>query len=88
MRVSEMLGGRGEFKLDEWVHGEAWRDDPARGLFVIVERGFVGLVPRAEPHGLSRGDAGRFRVTNILADGKIELSLRGLAHEELAGDAE
>jgi hypothetical protein len=88
MRVSEMLRDRGEFTLDEWVHGEALRDDPARGLFVIVERAFVGLVPRTEPHGLSRGDAGKFRVTNVLADGKIELSLRGLAHDELAGDAE
>ncbi len=88
MRISEMLRERGEFTLDEWVHGEALRDDPAHGLFVIVERGFVGLVPRTEPHGLSRGDARKFRVTNVLADGKIELSLRGLAHEELAGDAQ
>ena len=28
-----------------------------------------------------------FRVTNILPDGKIELSLRGFAHEELENDA-
>jgi hypothetical protein len=88
MRISEMLRDRGKFTLDEWVQGEAWRDDPARGLFVIVERRFVGLVPRVEPHDLARGDAGKFRVTNVLPDGKIELSLRGLAHEELAGDAE
>ena len=88
MRVSEMLRDQGEFKLDEWVDGEALRDDPAHGLFVIVERAFVGLVPRTEPHGLSRGDAGKFRVANELPDGKIELSLRGLAHEELATDAE
>ena len=89
MRVTEMLGqGRVEWKLDEWVDGEAWRNDPDIGLFVIVERAFVGLVPKDEPHGLSRGEAARFRVSNVLPDGKIELSLRGHAHEELAGDAE
>lgn len=88
MRVSEMLtGAKAEWKLDEWVEGEAWRNDPSIGLFVIVERGYVGLVPASEPHGLSRGEAAKFRVTNILPDGRIELSLRGHAHEELAKDA-
>ena len=91
MRVSEMLRSGAEdveWKEDEWVEGEAWRYEPEIGLFVIVERRFVGLVPRAEPHSLSRGEAARFRVTNVLPDGKIELSLRGHAHEELAGDAD
>ncbi len=91
MRVSEMLRSGGtdvEWKEDEWVEGEAWRYEPEIGVFVIVERLFIGLVPRTEPQSLSRGEAARFRVTNVLSDGKIELSLRGHAHEELAGDAE
>ena len=90
MRVSEMLSSGGtdvEWKEDEWVEGEAWRNEPEIGLFVIVERAFVGLVPSSEPHSLSRGEAARFRVTNVLHDGKIELSLRRHAHEELADDA-
>jgi len=92
MKISEMLGGpagadKVEWKLDEWVEGEAWRKEPGIGLFVIVEKGFVGLLPDSEPHSLSRGEAARFRVTNVLPDGKIELSLRGHAHEEIAGDA-
>jgi uncharacterized protein len=90
MKVSEILDrGRhdAEWKEDEWVEGEAWRNDPEIGLFVIVERAFVGLVPAAEPHALTRGQAARFRVTNILRDGRIELSLRKHAHEELADDA-
>ncbi|HEY3356351.1 MAG TPA: S1-like domain-containing RNA-binding protein [Polyangia bacterium] len=88
MRVAEMLDlTRAPFKRDEWVLGEAWRDDPAIGLFVIVKRRFVGLVPASAPHDLPRGEAARFRVTTVLPDGKIELSLRGHAHEELATDA-
>jgi predicted RNA-binding protein (virulence factor B family) len=89
MRVTEMLAKSDptlEWTLDEWVDGEAWRNDPDIGLFVIVERVFVGLVPKSEPHALSRGSAGRFRISNVLPDGKIELSLRAHAHEELAGD--
>jgi len=89
MRVTEMLRGQSrKFEQDEWVSGEAWRWDDQIGLFVIVERSVVGLVPVQEPHGLSRGEAGEFRVTNVLPDGKLELSRRGFAHEELADDAQ
>lgn len=88
MRVSEMLAQCGDFELDEWVAGEAWRKDPELGIFVILEQRFVGRVPANEPSPLQRGEAARFRVANILADGKVELSLRGHAHEELDADAE
>jgi predicted RNA-binding protein (virulence factor B family) len=33
------------------------------------------------------GQAARFRVSNLFDDGKMELSLRGQAHLEIAGDA-
>jgi predicted RNA-binding protein (virulence factor B family) len=89
MRVAEMLSTDGtDFDLDEWVEGEAWRNEPEIGLFVIVERRFVALLPSSEPHQLSRGQAARFRVTSRHSDGKFELSLRAHAHEELAGDAD
>ena len=88
MRVTEMLGTRSQgFEPDEWVDGEAWRKDPEIGVFVIVERACVGLLPLDEPHTLGRGDAASFRVTNILPDGKLELSLRAHAHEQLEADA-
>ena len=88
-RISELLGeGSREFVRGEWVEGEAWRQDPEIGLFVIVERGFVGLVPKHEPQALARGEAARFRVTHLHPDGKIDLALRGHAHEELESDGE
>jgi predicted RNA-binding protein (virulence factor B family) len=87
MRVSEMLRARPVVTAGEWVAGEAWRVDPGVGLFVIVERRFVGLVPSSEPVGLARGEAAMFRVTRVRADGKFELSLRAAAHEEIADDA-
>jgi len=87
MRVAELLRDKCQFKLDEWVPGEAWRYDPKIGVFVILERKYVGLIPAHEPQNLARGQEGKFRVSSILPDGKIELSLRGHAHEEVENDA-
>ena len=87
MRIAEMLGEVGEFEEGEWVAGEAWRNDPELGVFVIVEQRFVGLLPRTEPHGLARGESARFRIARVHPDGKLELSLRGPAHEEQTKDA-
>jgi predicted RNA-binding protein (virulence factor B family) len=88
MRIRELLQTGGRFELGEWVEGEAWREEPGVGVFVILERGYLGLLPASEPHALRRGQACSFRVAQVLADGKLELSLRGLVHEELAHDAE
>ena len=87
MRIAEMLREQGNFELDEWVDGEAWRYDARIGVFVILERRYVGLCPVHEPQRLARGEAARFRIASILPDGKIELSLRGHAHEEIDKDA-
>ncbi len=89
MRVSELLlTTPADLARDEWVLGEAWRKDPEIGVFVIVERSWVGLVPKSEPSTLVRGEAGRFRVARVLPDGRVELSLRGHAHLERDKDAE
>jgi predicted RNA-binding protein (virulence factor B family) len=88
MRVHHLLTEGGDFEIDEWVEGVAWRDEPGVGLFAILERAFVGVVPADEPHRLQRGDAGTFRIAHILPDGKLVLSLRGHAYHELAHDAE
>ena len=89
LRVSELLlSDAGELSQDQWVEGEAWRRDPEIGVFVIVERTRVGVLPAHEPHSLRRGDRARFRVANILTDGKMELSLRAHAHEQVEEDAQ
>ena len=88
LKVSEMLTAGGDFEVDAWVSGESWRKEPGLGVFVIVERRFVGRLPESEPNALSRGEEAQFRVANVLQDGKIELSLRGHAHEEVERDAQ
>lgn len=89
MFVTDMLRAvPRRLERDQWIEGEAWRNDPDIGLFAILERSYVGVVPATEPHRLSRGDAVKFRVAHILPDGKLVLSLRQRAHKERATDAE
>lgn len=89
MRVAELLDQEPRnFSEDQWLEGEAWRNEPELGLFAIVERRFLGMVPASEPHRLTRGQAARFRVAHVHADGKVELSLRAHAHHELENDAQ
>lgn len=86
MRVSEMLREVPRVTRDEWVEGVAFRRDPDIGTFIIVARKWIGLLPAAEPNRLGRGDAARFRIATILPDGKVELSLRDLAHRQVDKD--
>jgi predicted RNA-binding protein (virulence factor B family) len=88
MFISDLLAGAPDGLVrDAWVTGEAWRNEPNIGLFVILERRSVGLLPRSEPHQLARGAAARFRVADVLPDGKVVLSLRQHAYQEIEGDA-
>jgi uncharacterized protein len=88
MQVSGLFADPdGWFAQDEWVDGVAWRNDPDIGLFVIVERSYVGLMPASEPHRLARGEAARFRIALVLPDGRLVLSLRDHAHKQLESDA-
>lgn len=88
--VSDLLGTSSPRRvaIGEWIEGEAWRNDPDIGLFVILEKRFVGLVPASEPHAAKRGAAVRARVAHIQPDGKLVLSLRPVAHQAQATDAE
>lgn len=87
MRVAELLPARGDYANDAWVPGVAWREEPGLGLFVILEKKRVALLPATEPHALRPGDEARFRVAHVHADKKIEVSLRGLKQDELESDA-
>ncbi len=88
MRVAELLHGVGAFRAGDWVSGEAWHEESGIGLFVILGRRHVGLLPADEPHRLTEGDAAEFRIAKVLPDGKPVLSQRGLAHEEISHDAD
>ncbi len=85
--VRPLLQAAPNAPLGAWLEGVAWRNEPGIGLFVIIDRRSVGVVPTSEPHTARRGDVVRCRVAEIMPDGKRVLSLRDLAHLEAAADA-
>jgi len=87
-RIAEMLREPPPFKVGDWVEGQAWRRESKLGVFVIVEKKYLGLLPEGEPNDLKRGQIAKLRVSQVLPDGKIQLSLRGTAFQELDLDAE
>lgn len=89
MRIRELLGVLPHsYAVDAWVEGEAWRNEPGVGLFVILDKTQVGLLPAHEPHRLQRGERAKFRVSHVHPDGHVELSLRAHAHEAMVADAD
>jgi predicted RNA-binding protein (virulence factor B family) len=87
-RIAEMLREAPPYSVDDWVEGQAWRREAKLGVFIIVEKQYLGLLPESEPHDLKRGMTAKFRVSQVLTDGKIQLSLRRKAFEEMDDDAE
>jgi uncharacterized protein len=88
MKVSEHLQDPPEVGVNDWLAGECWRWDPDVGLFVILEKRGLGLLPASEPHRLVRGQSASFRIAHVYPDGKVLLSQRDLAHNEMDRDAE
>lgn len=88
MRLGDVLPEGGEWEVGAQVGGKAWRQEDNIGLFVIIEKKAIGLLPSEEPHPLQPGDEALFRVVRRHPDGKIVLSLRARAHEELDRDGE
>lgn len=87
--VTELLHTEpASFEAGQWVTGQAWRNDPEIGLFVILEGKWVGRVPPNEPHQQQRGQTSEYRVSQVLPDGKLEVSLRATKDAELPRDVD
>jgi predicted RNA-binding protein (virulence factor B family) len=89
MKVREMVIAPPPMALavESWVEGEAWRNEPGIGLFVILEKQYLGLLPKQEPHRLRYGEKVEFRVAEVKPDGKVVLSLRARVAEQIDDDA-
>lgn len=87
MKISEHLSDTGPFKKDQWVTGECWRKHPDFGMFVILEKQYAGLLPPHEYNPLKIGEKANFRIALIHEDGKLMLSLRKPAYQEIDSDA-
>ena len=70
------------------VEGTIYNINQEMGAFVAVENKYQGLILNKELYGSPQiGEQLMVRVKAIREDGKLELSLRGEAHNEIEGDA-
>jgi len=89
MNVYPYLKSKSPYIIGDEVTGRAYQDSERFGIFVAIDNQYQGLIPRKECYGDIRlGDNVSARVTNVREDGKLDLSVRKKAYEQIGDDAE
>ena len=88
MKVYHYLRTDSPYEKDQKVTGTLYEISDNFGAFVAVDNCYCALIPKKEPLGNARvGDTVEARVTEVLEDGKLSLSLREKAYIQMNEDA-
>ncbi|MBP5384683.1 MAG: S1 RNA-binding domain-containing protein [Lachnospiraceae bacterium] len=89
MNVYEYLQTDSAYKKDDTVSARVYLISDNFGAFAAVDDTYSALIPRKELFSEIRvGDVITARVTEVKDDGKLSLSIRKKAHEQMDDDAE
>lgn len=89
MKVYHYLRTDSPYEKDQKVTGTLYEISDYFGAFVAVDNCYSALIPKKEPLGNARvGDTVEARVTEVLKDGKLSLSLREKAYIQMNDDAQ
>ena len=89
MNIFNLLSSKSPYKENERAHGTVYSISKESGVFVAVDNKYQGLIPKKELYGnYTEGDNIEVRIKKVRQDGKLELSLRKEAYNEIEGDAE
>ena len=89
MKVYHYLRTDSPYEKDQKVTGTLYEISDNFGAFVAVDNCYSALIPKKEPLGNARvGDTVEARVTEVLKDGKLTLSLREKAYIQMNEDAQ
>jgi hypothetical protein len=89
MNVYEYLSLESPYKKDDHVSGTIYQISENFGAFVAVDDKYSGLIPKREFYGQAKiGDTVEVRITDVKADGKLDLSLREKTYVQINKDAE
>ena len=89
MKVYHYLRTDSPYEKDQKVTGTLYEISDNFGAFVAVDNCYSALIPKKEPLGNARvGDTVEARVTGVLKDGKLSLSLREKAYIQMNEDAQ
>lgn len=89
MKIYHYLPTNSPYKKDDKVTGRVYEISDNFGAFVAVDDQFSALIPKKEQYGdIKVNDKISARVTRVLEDGKLELSVREKAYLQIGADAE
>lgn len=89
MKVYHYLRTDSPYEKDQKVTGTLYEISDNFGAFVAVDNCYSALIPKKEPLGNAKaGDTVEARVTEVLKDGKLSLSLREKAYIQMNEDAQ
>ncbi len=89
MNIYNHLSSESPYKVNDRVKGTIYNINKELGAFVAVDNKYQGLIPNKELFGsYKEGDWIEVRVKKVRQDGKLELSVRSEAYNEIEGDAQ
>lgn len=89
MNIYNILGTRSPYKENDRVQGTVYSTSKELGAFVAVDNKYHGLIPNKELYGsYNIGDVVEVRIKKVRQDGKLELSVRKEAYNEIDEDAQ
>lgn len=78
-----------DYQKSDWVDGTVYEISDTIGAFVAVDNMFSALIPKKELiREVSMGEQIHARISRVLEDGKLELSLREPGYLQLAPDCD
>lgn len=89
MNVYPDLRSDSQYKKDDRVKGRVYQISEEFGAFVAVDNLYSALIPRKELYGkVEIGQDIEARVAEVMADGRLTLSVREKAYLQMEKDAE
>ena len=88
MLIKDMLDPNPPYKENDLVEGTIYSVNRDIGVFVAVEDKYDGLIPKKEVLGIHTvGENIEVRVSRVLEDGKLDLSLRDRSYIQMDTDS-
>lgn len=89
MNVYNYLQQNAPYRVGDMVSGRIYETSGNFGYFVAVDDRYSGLIPKKEAQKKFRiGEVCTLRVTQVLADGRLNLSARQKAYQQIDPDAD
>ena len=89
MKIYDLLSAKSPYKENDRVQGTIYNINEDLGAFVAVDNKYHGLILNKELYGnYAIGDNVEVRIKKVRQDGKLELSFRQEAYNEIESDAQ